>query len=63
MTLATIGRDQRITEVAHRIWQDEGQPEGQAEAHWARAAAIVDTEKASAKKAAPKAKVAPTKKK
>ena len=59
-------RDQRITELAHKIWEEEGQPEGQAEAHWARAVAIIDAEaapkkpaatpKAPAKKAAPKKK-------
>ncbi|WP_027568416.1 DUF2934 domain-containing protein [Bradyrhizobium sp. URHA0013] len=26
--------EQRIRERAHRMWLDEGQPEGKAEAHW-----------------------------
>jgi hypothetical protein len=60
------GRDQRITDMAHKIWEEEGRPEGQAEAHWARAMAIVDAEalvkKPVAKKATAKAKAAPKKK-
>ena len=57
----STNRDQRITELAHRIWEEEGRPDGQAEAHWARAVAIIDAEalakpKAPAKKAAPKKK-------
>jgi hypothetical protein len=62
----TAGRDQRIADIAHKIWEEEGQPEGQADAHWARATAIVDaeilTEKPVTKKAAPKTKAAPKKK-
>ena len=61
----TAGRDQRITDMAHKIWEEEGRPEGQAEAHWARATAIVDAEvlaeKPMAKK--PAAKKAPAAKK
>jgi Protein of unknown function (DUF2934) len=56
------GRDQRITEMAHKIWEEEGRPEGQAEAHWARATAIVDAEVLAEKPAAKKAKAAPKKK-
>jgi hypothetical protein len=26
--------EQRIRERAHRMWLDEGQPEGKADAHW-----------------------------
>ena len=58
----TAGRDQRITDVAHKIWEEEGRPEGQAEAHWARATAIVDAEVLVEKPAAKKAKAAPKKK-
>jgi Protein of unknown function (DUF2934) len=63
---STAGRDQRIADIAHKIWEEEGQPEGQAEAHWARATAIVDaeivTEKPADKKVPTKAKAAPKKK-
>ena len=30
-----------IRSVAHKIWEDEGRPEGFADDHWARASAIV----------------------
>ncbi len=61
----TAGRDQRITDMAHKIWEEEGRPEGQAEAHWARATAIVDAEVLAEKPVAKKsaAKKAPTAKK
>ena len=26
--------DQRIRELAYRLWEEEGRPEGRAEAHW-----------------------------
>lgn len=42
------GRDQRIADLAYRMWEEDGRPEGRAEAHWLRAAVLVD-------KAAPKA--------
>lgn len=40
----SAGRDQRITEIAHKIWEEEGRPDGRSEDHWARATAIVDAE-------------------
>jgi hypothetical protein len=52
------GRDQRIADLAYRMWEEDGRPEGRAEAHWLRAAVLVDemAPKAPAKKkaAAPK---------
>ena len=45
MTLANnviAGRDQRIADLAYRIWEEDGRPEGRAEAHWLRAAVLVD---------------------
>ena len=45
MTLATnviASRDQRIADLAYRIWEEDGRPEGRAEAHWLRAAVLVD---------------------
>jgi hypothetical protein len=55
MTLANnviAGRDQLIADLAFRLWEEEGRPEGRAEAHWLRAAVLVDEE--APKKAAPK---------
>jgi Protein of unknown function (DUF2934) len=45
MTIANnviAGRDQLIADMAFRLWEEEGRPEGQAEAHWLRAAVLVD---------------------
>ncbi len=45
MTLANnaiAGRDQRIADLAYRIWEEDGRPEGRAEAHWLRAVVLVD---------------------
>lgn len=36
------GRDQQIADLAYKFWEQEGYPEGRAEEHWMRAAAIVD---------------------
>jgi hypothetical protein len=52
MTLANnviAGRDQLIADLAFRLWEEEGRPEGRAEDHWLRAAVLVD-EAAPAKK-------------
>lgn len=43
------GRDQRIADLAYRMWEEDGRPEGRAEAHWLRAVVLVD-EMAPAKK-------------
>lgn len=32
--MSDTNRDQRIRERAYRLWEDEGRPEGRAEAHW-----------------------------
>ena len=35
--------EQRIRELAHSIWEQEGRPEGQAERHWRMAEAAIAT--------------------
>ncbi|MGU3496414.1 DUF2934 domain-containing protein [Xanthobacteraceae bacterium A53D] len=30
----TPDRDEKIRQIAHRIWMEEGQPEGRADIHW-----------------------------
>lgn len=35
-------REQRIRERAHRIWEEEGRPEGREDEHWRRAEREVD---------------------
>jgi Protein of unknown function (DUF2934) len=45
MTLANnviAGRDQLVADLAFRLWEEEGRPEGRAEDHWLRAAVLVD---------------------
>lgn len=37
-------RDDRVRERAYEIWESEGRPEAQSEAHWARACQEVDAE-------------------
>jgi hypothetical protein len=51
--------EQRIRDRAHKIWEEEGRPEGRAETHWERARALVASESGLPK---PKPK-APAKKK
>lgn len=36
--------DSRIRERAHRLWEEEGRPEGRAESHWFQAKEIVAIE-------------------
>ncbi len=61
MTLANnaiAGRDQRIADLAYRMWEEDGRPEGRAEAHWLRAVVLVD-EAAPKKKPAVKTAAVP----
>jgi hypothetical protein len=39
-------RIERIRERAHRIWEEEGQPEGRDAEHWERAIREIDAEDA-----------------
>jgi len=36
--------EQRIRDRAHKLWEEEGRPEGRAEMHWAQARALVASE-------------------
>jgi hypothetical protein len=68
MTLANnaiAGRDQRIADLAYRMWEEDGRPEDRAEAHWLRAVVLIDelAPKAAAKKPVLKAAAAKTPKK
>ena len=40
-------KEQRIREIAHRLWEEEGQPADQAERHWQMAVKIVEEEEAA----------------
>ena len=59
------GRDQRIADLAYRMWEEDGRPEDRAEQHWLRAVVLVDelAPKAAAKKPVLKAATAKTPKK
>ncbi len=52
MNNAFANRDQLIADLAYRLWEDEGRPQGKAEDHWLRAAVLVDEKKPAAKKPA-----------
>ncbi len=55
-TVATA-RDERIAAIAHRLWEEEGRPDGRAEHHWLCAAVLVDAQLAKPA-ASPRIKVA-----
>lgn len=52
--------EDHVRAIAHKLWLEEGMPEGRAEAHWLRALEIAGAESLSALKstAAPKARAA-----
>lgn len=47
-------KEERIRARAHKLWEDEGRPEGSHERHWAEAERHVDAELGAAKKPARK---------
>ena len=53
--------EELIREIAHKLWVDEGMPDGNADSHWFRAIEIASTEKKVAAKK-PAAKTAAAKK-
>ena len=42
--IETIDREERIRAIAYLLWEEEGHPEGRAEAHWLQAGEIVEGE-------------------
>lgn len=34
-------REQKIRDLAHRLWEDTGRPDGQSDRHWTQARAII----------------------
>ncbi len=52
----TPASEAEIRALAHKFWEDDGRPEGQAEIHWQRAyTALTNAAKTPAKPAAKKA--------
>ncbi len=37
--MITINREDALQSLAYKFWEEEGRPEGRAEAHWLRAVA------------------------
>jgi len=64
MATQAIGPIDRIRDLAHKLWEAEGCPEGRADAHWLEAERLIETKttKPPVKKAAPRAKPAKPKK-
>jgi hypothetical protein len=58
-TKATVS-EEKIREIAHKLWEEAGRPEGQAEHHWYKAIELASA-KAAKKTAAPKKAAAPKK--
>jgi hypothetical protein len=42
----TNGKEQRIREVAFRLWEQDGRPDDQADRHWEMARLIIEKEDA-----------------
>ena len=40
----TLPHEERVRELAHTLWENEGRPDGRAEDHWLRAETLVETE-------------------
>ena len=52
-------RDETVRVLAHKIWEEEGRPDGRANDHWLRAVTLVDSIEAPKAKsaAAPKSRI------
>jgi hypothetical protein len=48
--------EQLIRAQAHRLWEEEGRPEGRAEEHWYAARRLVEGVKQPPRKAAPRSR-------
>jgi hypothetical protein len=53
-------REERIRVIAHRIWEEEGEPIGQEERHWRMAEHIVTQEEAERAGLMPRPKKEPS---
>lgn len=42
--ISHLAKEERIRLIAYAIWEEEGRPDGQAEAHWLRACDLVEAE-------------------
>lgn len=42
--ISHLPKEDRIRAIAYCLWEEEGRPEGRAEAHWLRATELVEAE-------------------
>jgi len=54
-------REERIRAKAHQLWEEAGRPEGAADAHWIKAARLIDADqhKSTKQKKGPGVDIAP----
>jgi hypothetical protein len=45
-------REQRIRELAHRMWEEEGRPDDQAHRHWEKARQVIEEEERERRRSA-----------
>jgi len=45
-----VDREDRIRAKAHQLWEEAGRPEGESDAHWLKAARLIDAEQHKVKK-------------
>ena len=53
-------REQRVREIAHRLWEEEGRPHDQDKRHWHAAERMVDAEATAKPTAAGKRRIEPS---
>jgi Protein of unknown function (DUF2934) len=51
---SAVVSEEKIREIAHQLWVEAGQPEGQAEEHWYKALEMASAKAAKKAAAAPK---------
>lgn len=54
---SAVVSEEKIREIAHQLWVEAGQPEGQAEHHWFKAIELASSKAAKKAAAKPAAKV------
>jgi len=42
--ISHLAKEERIRLIAYAIWEEEGRPDGRAEAHWLQACSLVESE-------------------
>jgi hypothetical protein len=48
-------KEEQIRQLAHKLWLEEGKPEGRAQEHWHRAQKLIESEEVAAKASVPAA--------